>query len=144
MMHELDRESFLIRKAESERRDFWKTLKSKKVLAKVSGITIATWESCFEGLFKAEGDTSDELLDEQTLGNHDYCFSNWKGTGHLNDPITLEEITDEAPKLKAGKAAGPDGITNTGIKLGFQSIQRYVFHLLNLNGKRQLTLRIFN
>ena len=45
----------------------------------------------------------------------DYCFSNWKYTGYLNDPITLEEITDEASKLKAGKAAGPDGITNTSI-----------------------------
>ena len=46
--------------------------------------------------------------------------------------ITLEEITDEASKLKAGKAAGPDGITNTSIKLGFQSMQRYVFHIFNL------------
>ena len=59
-------------------------------------------------------------------------FSNWKCTGHLNDPITLEEITEEASKLKAGKAAGPDGKTNTSIKLGFQSMQRYVFQLVNL------------
>ena len=42
MMHEIDRESFIIRKAESERRDFWKILKSKKVLAKVSGIFLAS------------------------------------------------------------------------------------------------------
>ena len=131
-MHEIDRESFIIRKAESERRDFWKTLKSIKVLAKVLGITIPTRESYFEGLFKAEGEISDELLDEQTLENHDYCFSNWKFTGQLNDPITLEEITDEASKLKVGKAAGTDGTTNTSIKLGFQSMQRYVFHLLNV------------
>ena len=55
MMHEIDYESLIIRKAESEKRDFWKILKSKKVLAKVSGITIPTWESYFEGLFKAEG-----------------------------------------------------------------------------------------
>ena len=47
MMHEIDRQSFIIRKAESERRDFWKILKSKKVFAKVSGITIPTWESYF-------------------------------------------------------------------------------------------------
>ena len=50
----------------------------------------------------------------------------------MNDRITLEETTEEASKLKAGKAAGTDGITNTSIKLSFQSIQRYVFHLLNL------------
>ena len=131
-MHDIDRKSFIIRKAESEGRDFWKILKSKKVLAKVFGITVPTWESYFEGLFKAKGEISDELLDEQTLGNHDYCFSNWKCTGQLNDPITREEITDKASKLKAGKAAGPDGITNTSIKLDFQSMQRYVFHLLNL------------
>ena len=124
MMHEIDCECFIIRKKESERRDFWKILKSKKVLAKVSGITIATWESYFGGLFKAEGEISDELLDNQTLENHDYCFSNWKCTGHLNDQITLEEIIEEASKLKAGKAAGPDGITNTSIKLGFRSMQR--------------------
>ena len=132
MMHEIDRESFIIRKAVSERREFWKILKSKKVLTKVFGITIPVWESYFEGLFKAEGEISDKLLDEQTLGNNDYCFSNWKYTGYLNDPITLEEITDEASKLKAGKAAGPDGITNTTIKLGFHPMQRYVFHLFNL------------
>ena len=68
-------------------------------------------------------------FDEQTLGNHDYCFSNLKCTGYLNDPITLEEITEEALKLKTDKAAGPDGIVNTSIKLGFQQMQRYVFHL---------------
>ena len=106
-MHEIDRKSFIIRKAESERRDFWKILKSKKVVAKLSGITIPTWESYFGGLYKAEGETSDELLDEQTLGNHDYCFSNWICTGHLNDAITLVEITEEGSKLNAGKAAGP-------------------------------------
>ena len=132
MMHEIDRESFIIRKAQSERRDFWKILKSRKVLAKLSAIKIPNRESYFGGLFKAEGEISDELLDEQTLGNHDYCFSNWKCTGNLKDPIALEEITEEASKLKAGKAAGPDGITNTSIKLGFQTMQRYVFHLLNL------------
>ena len=85
MMHEIDYEFLIIRKAESEKRDFWKILKSKKVLAKVSGITIPTWESYFGGLIKAEGEITDELLDEQTLGNHDYCFSNWKCTGHLNN-----------------------------------------------------------
>ena len=83
-------------------------------------------------LFKADGEISDKFLDEQTLGNHDYCFSNWKYTGHLNDPITLEEITEEASKLKAGKAAGPDGITNTSIKLGFRQMQRCVYHLFNV------------
>ena len=87
-MHEIDRESFITKKTESERREFWKILKSKKVLAKVSGITIPTWESFFGGLFKAECEKSEEFLDEQTLGNHDYCFSNWKCTGHLNDPIS--------------------------------------------------------
>ena len=74
MMHEIDRKSFIIRKTESERRDFWKNVKSKKVLAKVTGITIPSWESNFGGLFKIEGEISVELLDEQTLGNHDYCF----------------------------------------------------------------------
>ena len=74
MMHAIDRESFIIRKTESETRDFWKILKSKKVLAKVSGTTIPTWKSYFEGLFKAEGEISDKLLDEQTLGNHDFFF----------------------------------------------------------------------
>ena len=143
MMHEIERKSFIIRKAESERRDFWKILKSKKVLAKVSGITIPNWESYFGGLFKAEGEISDELLDEQILGNLDYCFSNWKCTGHLNDPITLEEITEEASKLKAANAAGPDGITNTSIKLGFQSMQRYVFHLLNLCFEGHIVSRIW-
>ena len=132
MMHEIDRESFIIRKAQSGRRDFWKILKSRKVLAKVSGITIPTWESYFGCLFKAESEISDELLDEQALGNHDYCFSNWKCTGNLNDPIALEEIAEKASNLKAGKAARPDGITNTTIKLGFHPMQRYVFHLFNL------------
>ena len=78
MMHERDREIFVTKKAESERRDFWKILKSKEILAKVSEVTFPTWESYFEGLIKAEGEISEELLDEQTLGNHDYCFSNWK------------------------------------------------------------------
>ena len=104
----------------------------KESFSKISGITIPTRELYFGGLFKAEGEISDEFLDEQTLGNHNYCFSNWKFTGHLNDPITLEEITEEASKLKAGEALGPDGITNTSIKLGFHSMQRYVFHLFNL------------
>ena len=71
-MQEKDRERFIIRKTESERRDFWKILKSKKALAKKSGITILTWESFFGGLFKAEDGISDEFLDEKTLGNHDY------------------------------------------------------------------------
>ena len=44
----------------------------------------------------------------------------------------MEEITGEASKLKAGKTAGPDRITNTSIKLGFRQMQRYVFHLFNL------------
>ena len=82
--------------------------------------------------FKAEGEISDESSDEQTLGNHDDCFSNWKGTGHLNDPIELKEVTKEDSKLKAGKAAGPDGKTNNSINLSFQSTQRYVFYILNL------------
>ena len=38
-------------------------------------------------------------------------------------------MTEEALKLKTGKAAGPDGIVNTCIKLGFQQKQ---FHLFNL------------
>ena len=100
-----------------------KILKLKKNLTKVSGITIPTWESNFQGLFKAEGEISDKLLDEQTLGNHDYCFSNWKCTGHLNEPITLEEITEEALKFRTGKAAGPDGITNTSRSLMENSCQ---------------------
>ena len=44
----------------------------------------------------------------------------------------LEEITEEALMLKTGEAAGPDGITNTCIKLGLQKIQRHVFYLFNL------------
>ena len=34
MIHEIDRQSFIIRKAESERQEFWKNRKSKKVLTK--------------------------------------------------------------------------------------------------------------
>ena len=143
MMNERDRESFVIRKPESERRDFWKILKSKEILAKVSEFTIPTWESYFGGLFKAEGEISDEFLDEQTLRNYDFCFSNWKCTGHSNDPKTLEENTEEDSMLKAGKAAAPVGITNTSIKLGFHPMQRYVFHLHNLCFAKQIVPRIW-
>ena len=105
MMHETDRGIFLMRKAESERREIWKILKSKKILTKVSGITVPTWEPYFQGLFKA----ASEISDEQTMGNHDYPFSNWNYSGHLNDPITLEELPVEALKIKTGKTAGPCG-----------------------------------
>ena len=56
MMLEIDRESFLIRKAESG------TLEKsgKKVLTKVSGIKIPTWVSNFRGL-KAESEISDRM-----------------------------------------------------------------------------------
>ena len=62
---------------------------------------------------------------------------------YSNDPITLEENTEEDSILKAGKAAGPDGITNTSFKEGFQSMQRYVFHLLNLCFAEQNVPRIW-
>ena len=38
----------------------------------------------FGGLFKKEDEISDELLDEQTLGNHDYCFFVFQ-TGNVPD-----------------------------------------------------------
>ena len=130
MKQEIDRERFIIKKEESERRNFCIIL--KKNLTKVSGITIPNWELYLEALFEAEGEILDNFLDEQILGNHDYSFSNWNYTGRLIDPITLDEITEEASKLTAGKAAHPNGITNTSIKLGFQQMQKYVFHLFNL------------
>ena len=56
---------------------FWKTLK-KKILTKVSGITIPSWESYFQGLFITEKEISDDLLDEQILGNDHYFFQTAK------------------------------------------------------------------
>ena len=47
-----------------------------------------------------EGEKSDELLDEQILGNHVYCFLNWNYTGHLNDPITRRNYR-ESFKVKS-------------------------------------------
>ena len=90
MKIEIVRESFLIRKAESD--SFWKILISKKILSKESGITISTRESYFQGLIKAESEILVKLLDKQTLGNHDYCISNWNSTDHLSALITLEKI----------------------------------------------------
>ena len=45
MMHEIDRKSFIIRKAEIGKARIWKTLKSKKFFKKVFGNTIPVWES---------------------------------------------------------------------------------------------------
>ena len=90
MKIEIVRESFLIRKAEPD--SFWKILISKKILSKESGITISTRESYFQGLIKAESEILVKLLDEQTLGNHNYCISSWKSTEYLSALITLEKI----------------------------------------------------
>ena len=86
----------------------------------------------FQGLFKGENEVLEKFLDEQTIGNQDCFFSNWKCTDVLNARLTLEEIIEEALKTKSDKATGPDGIMDTYIKLGFQHMQRPVFLFCHL------------
>ena len=86
-------ENFFNPKIGVEIERFWISLKSKKILTKVSGITIQTLQSYFQSSFKSESKILDTV--EQSLGNHNYCFSNWSCTEHLNATKPLKENAEE-------------------------------------------------
>ena len=118
--YEYSKELETIIKAQTDRTAFWNIKKSKPQQATVSAVPSYKWIQHFTELFKDVGNPSIRLIKpkEQYLDN-------------LDRPIAPTEITAAVNKMKAGKAAGPDGITIDVIKNAYPILLPALTEIMN-------------
>ena len=116
--YEYSKELETIIKAQTDRTAFWNIKKSKAQQATVSAVPSYKGIKHFTELFKDNENPSITLIKP-------------KEEDDLDRPIAPTEITAAVNKMKAGKAAGPDGITIDVIKTAYPILLPALTDIMN-------------